>query len=47
MEKPLATNTLKTLLRQWEALLQGWALDGSLSAAAEQALMLERTPRLL
>jgi HEAT repeat protein len=40
-------NTLKTLLPDWYALLQGWALDGSLSAAAQEALMLEGTPDAL
>lgn len=47
METTLATDTLETLLPKWKALLQGWALDGSLTTAAQEALMLEGTPAAL
>ena len=40
-------NTLKSLLPNWYALLQGWALDGSLTAAAQEALLLDGEPKAL
>lgn len=38
---------LDLLLPQWNELLQGWALDGSISRAARDALRLEGEPPLL
>lgn len=38
---------LASLLPEWYALLQGWALNGSLVAAAQEALLLDGTPEPL
>lgn len=46
----MSTNSdgaLTTILTEWQALLQGWALDGSLAAAAQEALIHEGTPEAL
>ena len=43
----LSDSYLQTILPEWQALLQGWALDGSLSAAAQEALVLDGTPDAL
>jgi len=40
-------NTLMSVLPNWYALLQGWALDGSLTAAAQEALLLDGEPKAL
>ena len=47
MANLLSDSYLQTILPEWEALLQGWALDGSLSAAAQEALVLDGTPDAL
>jgi hypothetical protein len=38
---------LTSLLPQWHLLLQGWALDGSLATAAQEALLLNGEPPAL
>jgi hypothetical protein len=43
----MATEKLATLLPDWHLLLQGWEADGRLSAAAQEALLLEQEPALL
>ena len=42
-----ATNLLGALLPEWHLLLQQWSLDGRLSAAAQEALLLDGEPALL
>ena len=42
-----ARQTLDLLLPEWQALLQAWAADGSLVAAAQEALLLDGTPAAL
>ena len=42
-----APQTLKSLLPQWHSLLKGWAADGSIEAAAQEALVLLGTPKRL
>jgi len=45
---PLApASTLPNLLAQWQKRLQGWVLDGSLTAAAQEALGLGGEPKAL
>ncbi|QVL52271.1 MAG: hypothetical protein KFB97_12615 [Cyanobium sp. M30B3] len=43
----MATDRLATLLPDWHLLLQRWAADGRLSAAAQEALLLDGEPELL
>lgn len=43
----MTTSTLSNLVNDWHLLLQGWAADGRLSAAAQEALLLEGEPELL
>ncbi len=43
----ISRDYLNALLPDWQALLQGWALDGSLASAAKEALMLEGSPGAL
>jgi hypothetical protein len=43
----MVSNRLATLLPDWHLLLQGWATDGRLSAAAQEALLLDGVPALL
>lgn len=43
----LSDEFLTSLLPDWYALLQGWAADGSLVAAAQEALLLEEVPEAL
>lgn len=43
----LSDEFLASLLPEWYALLQGWAADGSLVAAAKEALLLEEAPEAL
>ena len=40
-----ATTLLGALLPEWHLLLQGWSLDGSLSVAAKEALLLNGEPQ--
>ena len=47
MASTLSSDRLNALLPDWQALLQGWAADGSLTAAAQEALMLQGTPGTL
>lgn len=47
MASTLSTGTLEGLLGEWRQLLQGWSADGSLVAAAREALRLDRDPPLL
>ncbi|MCS5706310.1 hypothetical protein NZK27_08895 [Synechococcus sp. FGCU-3] len=42
-----SNDLLGTLIPEWQSLLQGWALDGSLAAAAQEALLLNGTPPAL
>jgi hypothetical protein len=42
-----SNDLLGTLIPEWKSLLQGWALDGSLVAAAQEALLLSGTPPAL
>ena len=42
-----ASRLLDLLLPQWHELLQGWALDGSISGAAQDSLCLDGVPPLL
>jgi len=44
MAGALKRDALDALLNDWRGLLQGWAADGSLTAAAQEALMLHSTP---
>lgn len=46
---PLTTadNLLAGLLPEWHLLLQGWSADGRLTAAAQEALLLEWEPKAL
>ena len=41
------SNRLSALLPEWQRLLQGWAADGSLTAAAQEALVLTGAPKAL
>lgn len=43
----MPTSRLATLLPDWHLLLQGWAADGRLSAAAQEALLLSGEPEQL
>ena len=47
MASNLSDEFLASLLFEWYALLQGWAADGSLMAAAQEALLLNETPEAL
>ncbi|MCP9914491.1 hypothetical protein KBZ07_14010, partial [Cyanobium sp. BA20m-14] len=47
MATNLSDEFLASLLPEWYALLQGWAADGSLVAAAQEALLLNGTPEAL
>ena len=47
MTRNLSDEFLASLLPEWYALLQGWAADGSLMAAAQEALLLEEVPEAL
>ncbi|MFN9659949.1 MAG: Calx-beta domain-containing protein [Cyanobacteriota bacterium] len=48
MERSIrAASLLHPLLRQWQKLLLGWAQDGSIRRAAQEALGLRRVPPLL
>ncbi|MFM7636213.1 MAG: hypothetical protein ACKO7Z_11725, partial [Cyanobacteriota bacterium] len=42
-----SVSLLNQLLPQWHDLLQGWALVGSISRAAQDALQLDGEPALL
>ena len=42
-----SNDLLGTLIPEWQSLLQGWALDGSLAAAAQEALLLNGEPPAL
>jgi hypothetical protein len=42
MTVSVSSDPLLTLLPQWQSLLQEWSLDGSLTAAAQEALVLDR-----
>ena len=42
-----ATNLLGALLPEWHLLLQGWSADGRLTAAAQEALILNGEPQAL
>ncbi len=42
-----ADEILASLLPEWHKLLQGWAADGSLVAAAQEALLLQEEPQTL
>ena len=42
-----ADEILTSLLPEWHKLLQGWSADGSLVAAAQEALTLEGEPTVL
>jgi hypothetical protein len=42
-----ADELLTSLLPEWHLLLQGWSADGRLTAAAQEALLLEGTPETL
>ena len=46
MARTLSTGALEELLGEWRQLLQGWSADGSLVAAAREALRLDRKPVL-
>ena len=39
-----SNDLLGTLIPEWQSLLQRWALDGSLAAAAQEALLPNGTP---
>jgi len=41
------SNLLTALLPEWQRMLQGWAADGSLTAAAQEALVLNGAPKAL
>lgn len=43
----MPTSRLATLLSDWHLLLQGWAADGRLSAAAQEVLLLGGEPEQL
>ena len=47
MTRNLSDEFLASLLPEWYALLQGWAADGMLMAAAQEALLLEEVPEAL
>ena len=47
MNNATAASLLDLLLPDWHRLLQGWAADGRLTAAAQEALMLSGEPPLL
>ncbi len=47
MANTTASATLQALLPDWQRLLQGWAADGHLTAAAQEALLLQDEPRTL
>ena len=47
MATNLSEEFLTYLLPEWYALLQGWAADGSLVAAAQEALLLKGLLRRL
>jgi hypothetical protein len=42
-----SNDLLGTLIPEWQSLLQRWALDGALAAAAQEALLLNGTPPAL
>ncbi|MCS5705318.1 cadherin domain-containing protein [Synechococcus sp. FGCU-3] len=42
-----SNDLLGTLIPEWQSLLQRWALDGALAAAAQEALLLSGTPPAL
>jgi len=42
-----ATNLLGALLPEWHLLLQGWSASGRLTAAAQEALVLDGEPQAL
>jgi hypothetical protein len=46
-DQPLAAPLLATLLPDWKRRLQAWCLDGTLSAAAQQAFLLAEFPAAL
>ena len=47
MARNTADEILTSLLPEWHKLLQGWSADGSLVAAAQEALMLSGEPQTL
>ena len=47
MAHPNANRTLQALLPDWQRQLQIWATDGRLTAAAQEALLLQEEPRAL
>ena len=42
-----SNDLLGTLIPEWQSLLQGWAADGALATAAQEALLLNGTPSAL